>query len=179
MVKIKKVECPESKIGIKCPFEMKPSRVVIHNAENDMPAKDVITDMHLNGNTISYHFACDEKEIVQGIDLNRNAFHAGDGKNGNGNREGIAIIICYGKSGGERFSKAQKNAAELTAKLLKENAWGIDKVTKHNDYCGGNCPHRTISEYGWNYFIKLVKGFMGEAKAETKPKQSKKTEAKE
>ena len=56
---------------------------------------------------------------MQGIELDRNAWHDSDG-NGKGNREGIAIEICYSKSGGERFEAAQKNAAELTAKLLAD-----------------------------------------------------------
>lgn len=169
MVTIRKVECPANKINIKCPYKMTPTRIVIHNTANDAPAKNEIAYMHRNGNTISFHFAVDDIEIVQGIDLNRNAFHAGDG-NGKGNREGIAIEICYSKSGGERFEKAQRNAAELTAKLLKDFGWGIDRVTKHKDYNGKHCPHRTLDQYGWEFFIGLVKDFMGETekKEETK-----------
>lgn len=167
MVAIRKVECPANKISVKCPYEMTPTRIVIHNTANDAPAKNEIAYMHRNGNTVSFHFAVDDMEIVQGIDLNRNAWHAGDG-NGKGNREGIAIEICYSLSGGERFEKAQRNAAELTAKLLKDYGWGIEKVTKHEDYNGKHCPHRTLDQYGWEFFVGLVKEFMGEKKEETK-----------
>lgn len=178
MVAIRKVECPENRKSVKCPYAMTPTRIVIHNTANDAPAKNEISYMHRNGNTTSFHFAVDDKEIVQGIDLNRNALHAGDGKNGKGNREGIAIEICYsyckklvnGKWVADeekwnaqyksKFEAAQKNAAELTAKLLKEYGWGIDKVTKHEDYTTKHCPHRTLDLYGWEYFIGLVKGFM-------------------
>lgn len=161
MVAIRKVECPANRISVKCPYEMTPTRIVIHNTANDASANNEISYMHRNGETKSFHYAVDDVEIVQGIDLNRNAFHAGDGKDGKGNREGIAIEICYSKSGGERFEKAQKNAAELTAHLLKQYGWGIDKVTKHADYANKYCPHRTLSQYGWEFFIGLVKGFMG------------------
>ena len=157
MVDIRKIECPEDKIGIKCPNPMTPTRIVVHNTANDAAAENEIKYMHSNNEERSFHFAVDDKEIVQGIDLNRNAWHAGDG-NGKGNREGIAIEICYSKSGGERWLKALDNAAELTAKLLKDYGWGIDKVTKHQDY--GNhkhCPHRILDEYGWDNFIALVK----------------------
>lgn len=176
MVKIRKVKCPESRIGVKCPYSMKPTRIVIYNSENDKAARNEVADMLRSGDTISFHFAVDDMEIVQGIDLDRNAFHAGDG-DGAGNREGIAITICYSKTGGKRFEEAQKKAAELTAKLLKDYGWDIDKVTKHQDYCGEHCPHRTLDEYGWNRFISLVKGFVGEKttpkeKAET-PKEQK------
>lgn len=168
MVPIVKIACPADKLKIKCPHAMKPTRIVIHNTANDASARDEIAYMHRNGNQTSFHYAVDEKEIIQGIELNRNAWHAGDG-NGKGNREGIAIEICYSKSGGMRFKTAQNNAAELTAKLLKDFGWGIDKVTKHQDYSGKHCPHRTLDEYGWNYFISLVSNYLS---ANKKPSQS-------
>ena len=161
MVTIRKIDCPADKISIKCPYAMTPTRIVIHNTANDASAENEIAYMHRNNMETSFHFAVDDKEAVQGIELNRNAWHAGDG-NGKGNREGIAIEICYSKSGGARFEAAQKNAAELTAKLLKDYGWGIDRVTKHEDYAKKHCPHRTLDNYGWDYFLNLVKGFMGE-----------------
>lgn len=160
MVNIRKVECPENKISIKCPYPMIPDCIVIHNTANDASANNEIAYMHSNNNTVSFHYAADDKEIVQGIDLNRNTWNAGDGSNGRGNRKGISIEICYSKSGGTKFEAAQKNAAELTAKLLKDYGWGIDKVMKHQDFNGKYCPHRTLSDYGWDYFLNLVKGYM-------------------
>ena len=159
MVAIRKVECPLDKLKIKCPNIMEPTRIVIHNTANDASAANEIAYMHSNNKQTSFHFAVDDKEIVQGISLDRNAFHAGDG-NGKGNREGIAIEICYSKSGGERWLKALENAAELTAKLLKDYGWGIDKVTKHQDYSGKHCPHRILDEYGWDNFLILVKKYL-------------------
>ena len=167
MVNIIKIDCPKDKISIKCPYAMTPTRIVIHNTANDASAENEITYMHRNNKETSFHFAVDDKEIVQGIELNRNAWHASDG-NGKGNREGIAIEICYSKSGGERWLKAVENAAELTAKLLKDYGWGIDKVTKHQDYSGKHCPHRILDEYGWDNFLNLVKSYM-ESTAASKP----------
>lgn len=162
MVNIIQNLCPSDKYSIKCPYAMTPTRIVIHNTANDAPAKNEIAYMLSNNKKVSFHYAVDDTEIIQGIPLDRNAWHAGDGA-GKGNREGIAIEICYSKSGGERFEKAQKNAAELTAKLLKDYGWGIDKVTKHQDYNGKHCPHRTLDQYGWEFFIGLVKSYMVEA----------------
>ena len=135
---------------------MSPTRIVIHNTENDASAEQEIAYMHSNSREVSFHFAVDETHAVQGIALDRNAWHAGDG-NGKGNREGIGIEICYSRSGGERFEAAQKNAAVLTAMLLKKYGWGIDRVTKHQDYSGKECPRRTMSELGWDGFLNLVK----------------------
>lgn len=160
MVTIKKIDCPSEKYDIKCPYEMKPEFVVIHNTANNASAKNEIAYMHRNTNTVSFHYAVDDKEIIQGLPLNRNSWNAGDGSKGNGNRKGISIEICYSKSGGQKFELAQKNAAELTAKLLKDYGWGIDRVKKHQDFNGKYCPHRTLSDYGWEYFLNLVKGYM-------------------
>lgn len=170
MVSIRKIECPKDKISLKCPNTMTPTRIVVHETANDASAENEIKYMHSNKEEKSFHFAVDDKEIIQGIELNRNAWHAGDG-NGKGNREGIAIEICYSKSGGAKWLKAVENAAELVAQLLKDYSFGIDKVTKHQDYSGKHCPHRILDEYGWDNFINLVKGFMEntEQPAPTKP----------
>lgn len=145
----------ESKYGIKCPYEMTPTRIVVHNTANDASAKNEIAYMIRNNNEVSFHYAVDDKEIVQGIPENRNAWHSGDGGKGKGNREGIAIEICYSKSGGEKFTKAEKNAVELIVDILKRYGWGVDKVTKHQDYNGKYCPHRTL-DLGWERFIKMI-----------------------
>lgn len=149
----------ESKYSIKCPYEMTAEFIVVHNTANDAPAANEIAYMIRNNNTVSFHFAVDDKEIWQGIPLNRNSWNAGDGSNGKGNRKGISIEICYSKSGGERFDKAENLAAEFIAHLLNERGWGIDKVTKHQDYCGKYCPHRTL-DYGWERFLKMIQAHL-------------------
>ena len=138
---IKKIAMPQEKYPIKCPYTMSPTRLVIHNTANDASALNEIKYMQSNNNQVSFHFAVDDKQAVQGVEMWRNAWHAGDGgsTSSKGNREGIAIEICYSKSGGERFDKAEENAAELAAKLLIDFGWGLDKVTKHQDYSGKYC----------------------------------------
>lgn len=141
----------------KAPYSMKPTRIVIHNTYNDATARNEITYMNTdNGNIVSFHFAVDDKEVVQGLPLNKNSFNAGDGANGKGNREGIAIEICYSKSGGDRFIKAEQLSTKLVAKLLNDYNWGIDKITKHQDYSGKYCPHRTL-DMGWQRYINMCK----------------------
>lgn len=149
-----KMIVPKEKYNIKCPYEMKPTRIVVHNTANDASARSEIKYMTSNNNETSFHYAVDDKEVVQGIEENRNAWHASDG-NGKGNREGIAIEICYSKSGGDRFIKAEQNAVDLIVDILKRYDWGIDKVTKHQDYANKYCPHRTL-DMGWNRFIKMI-----------------------
>lgn len=145
----------QSKYNIKCPYAMTPTRIVVHNTANDASAKNEIAYMLSNNQEVSFHYAVDDKEVVQGIPENRNAWHSGDGENGKGNREGIAIEICYSKSGGDKFTKAEKNAVDLIVDILKRYNWGVNKVTKHQDYSGKYCPHRTLDN-GWDRFIKMI-----------------------
>lgn len=144
-----------------CPFDMNPTRIVVHNTANDASARNEIQYMINNRNEVSYHYAIDDKEIVQGIPENRNAWHAGDGGNGIGNRQGIAIEICYSKSGGARFDAAELLAAKFIASKLKEKGWGIDKVTKHQDYSNKYCPHRTLDK-GWQRFLNMIQAELGQ-----------------
>ena len=158
----------QSKYSVKCPYSMTPEFVVVHNTANDATAQNEVKYMISNNNQVSFHFAVDDKEIVQGLPLDRNAWACGDGANGKGNRKGIQIEICYSKSGGVRFENAEKNAAKFIAQLLKERGWGIDKVKKHQDFSNKYCPHRTLDK-GWASFVNMIKDYLNEL---NKPVQS-------
>lgn len=150
---------PTNKYDIKCPYTMTPTRLVVHNTANDASARDENAYMLSNNQEVSFHYAVDDKEVVQGLPENRNGWHSGDGENGVGNRQGIAIEICYSKSGGDRFTKAEQNAVNLIVDILKRYGWGVSKVTKHQDYSGKYCPHRTL-DAGWDRFIKMIEAKM-------------------
>ena len=141
-----------SKYGVKCPYTMTPKGICIHNTANDASARNEISYMQSNNNEVSFHIAVDDQEAIQGLPFDRNAWHAGDGGNGQGNRNYIAVEICYSKSGGSRFEAAEKRAAKEVAALLKKYGWGTDKIKDHRSFSGKNCPHRT----NMSNFIKLV-----------------------
>ncbi len=152
------------KYQLKCPNAMSPIGICVHNTANDASAKNEITYMVNNANQTSFHIAVDDTEAWQGLPLDRNGWHAGDG-NGEGNRKHIGIEICYSKSGGEKFDKAEDNAAELIAQLLKERNWGVERVKKHQDFSGKHCPHRTL-DLGWDRFINKIKSKLGGSMAD-------------
>lgn len=164
-MQITNVICPTSKYSIKCPDITSKDGICVHNTANDASAMSEISYMLGNNNKVSFHAAVDNERVVTGLPFNRNAWHSGDGGNGRGNRTQIAIEICYSKSGGERFEEAENLAACYIAYLLKKYGWGIEKVSKHQDYSNKYCPHRTL-DLGWERFLNKIREQLG---LQTKP----------
>ena len=166
---------PSSKYTIKCPYPMSPSYITIHNTSNSASADAEVRYMINNNNQTSFHVCVDEKEVIQAIPFNRNAWHAGDGGNGNGNRKSIGIEIARSTGDLNLFKKAEQNCAEYVAKLLKERGWGIDRVKRHKDWSGKNCPHKTM-ELGWDRFLNMIQAELnklnGKVSTPSKPSNS-------
>ncbi|TWN12719.1 N-acetylmuramoyl-L-alanine amidase [Bacillus licheniformis] len=148
-ISVKKNLVASSKYSVKCPYSMDAKYITFHNTANDASAANEIAYMIRNNNQVSYHFAVDDKEVVQGLPTNRNAWHCGDG-NGPGNRSSIGVEVCYSKSGGAKYKAAEKLAIKFIAQLLKERGWGVDRVKKHQDWSGKYCPHRVLDEGRWD-----------------------------
>ncbi|PFA02018.1 peptidoglycan recognition protein family protein [Bacillus cereus] len=154
-MEIRKKLVDSSKYGIKCPYAMTPEFITVHNTYNDASAENEISYMIGNNNSVSFHVAVDDKEAVQGIPFDRNAWHAGDG-NGNGNRKSIGVEICYSLSGGDKYYKAEDNAAIVIAQLMKQFNIPISNVRTHKSWSGKICPHRMLEEGRLDKFIEKV-----------------------
>ena len=152
----KKDLVPSSKYSLKCPYSMTPEYITVHNTSNSASALNEISYMKNNNNATSYHVCIDEQYVIQAIPFNRNAWHAGDGANGTGNRKSIGIEIARSTSTDTTlFQRAEENAAKYIATLLKQYGWTTAKVKRHKDWSGKNCPHKTM-EKGWERFIKMI-----------------------
>ena len=162
-----------SKYSIKCPYSMDAKYITIHNTSNSASADAEIRYMISNNNQTSFHVCVDEREVIQAIPFNRNAWHAGDGANGNGNRKSIGIEIARSTGDANLFARAEQNCAEYVAKLLKERGWGIDRVKRHKDWSGKNCPHKTM-EKGWQRFLNMIQAELNklnQPKPQPRPQQ--------
>lgn len=158
---------PESKWGIKCPHEMEAEGFAIHNTANKASAMSEGSYMVGNNNKVSFHYVIDDTRIVQCIEENRNAWHAGDGGNGKGNRKMIAFEICHSTNPDATvFSNSEKLAAKFIAFKLKERGWGIDRVYKHQDFSGKYCPHKTL-DLGWERFLNMINVELGKLNVPT------------
>ena len=92
-MEIVKMLVPQNKYSIKCPYEMEPEFIIIHNTANDASALNEISYMIGNNNKVSFHCAIDDERIVQGVPFNRNTWNATDGSNGEGNRRDFKLAI--------------------------------------------------------------------------------------
>lgn len=155
-----------SKYSIKCPYSMTPKYITIHNTSNSAPAQNEISYMKNNNNATSYHVCVDEKYVIQAIPFNRNAWHAGDGANGTGNRYSIGIEIARSTGDINLFKQAEQNCAMYVAQLLKNYGWGIDRVKRHKDWSGKQCPHRTM-ELGWSRFLNMIQAELNKLNGKT------------
>ena len=133
---------------------MKPQYLTIHSTGNpSSTAKNErawLTNPS-NTRTASWHIVVDEREAIEAIPLNEVAYHAGTAA---GNNTSIGLEIC--ESGNRE--KTLAHAAEVAASILKKYGWGVDRLRRHYDWSGKNCP-RILSANnwaGWNDFKKLV-----------------------
>ena len=132
---------------------MTPEYLTIHSTGNlKSTAQNERDNLNRAGNISStgFHIAVDEEQAIECIPLDMIAYHAGDGTNGPGNTKTIGIEIC--ESGNRE--KTIQNAVELIARMLRERNWGIEKLRRHFDWSGKNCPR--ILNYnnweGWDVF---------------------------
>lgn len=174
---------------INAPYAMTPKYITIHNTGNTASARNEAAYMNSNSNYTSYHVAIDDKEAVQVVPFNRNAWHAGDGQ-GQGNRASIGIEICYsmdnGYSGAKsaRYKKAEENAALYIAHVLHQYGWGMDRLKRHYDWSGKDCPHKMHATNSYQAFRNRVQAHLNALKkgstaskpapSKPKPKPSKK-----
>lgn len=158
-MQITRVICPTNKYSIKCPDVTTKEGITVHNTANDASAMSEVSYMLGRPDKVSFHVAVDDYRVVEGLDFGRSCYASGDGRYGFGNAKTINIEICYSKSGGERFTNAEKLCAEYIAYLLKKYNWGIEKVGTHQMRSGKYCPHRTL-DLGWQRFLNLIKMYL-------------------
>lgn len=147
---------------------MTPKYITVHDTANAAAGADAAMHAKYLKNTpnllAGWHFTVCSKAIYQHLPLNENGWHAGDGVNGTGNRQSIGIEICENKDGNR--AQAEKNAAWLVAKLLREQGANnpgipIENVVQHNHWTGKNCPRVLRGrKNGWADFLNAVQAHL-------------------
>ncbi len=137
---------------------MSPQTLTIHSTANlkstAQNERDNLARID-NKASVGFHIVVDEKEAIECVPLNEIAWHAGDGYNGMGNRTSIGLEIC--ESGNRQ--KTIDNVVVVTAKILKERGWGVDRLRRHYDWSKKSCPRILMADNWklWHDFVKRVK----------------------
>lgn len=144
----------------------KPTYIVIHETDNsDVGADAERHYIYFNGGDrgTSAHYVVDDKQVIQLVEHDVQSWHNGKKYVSNpavpqcNNSNSIGIEICVNQDGD--YSKAVAHAAELTKKLMKELNIPIDKVIRHYDSCGKQCPAKMLREPKlWTDFKKAIQG---------------------
>ncbi|GIP14408.1 hypothetical protein J40TS1_00500 [Paenibacillus montaniterrae] len=125
----------------------------------------------VNDRTASYHIVVDAKEAIEVLPLNEVAWHAGDGSGAkSGNRTSIGIEICERDVDLGGYAQTLTNAVDLVAKMLHERGWGVDRLRRHYDWNGKNCPRLMNIDNkwtGWHQFKDRVNLRLGQLKGES------------
>lgn len=113
-----------------------------------------------NHKKVSFHYVVDDKDCIACIPPNEVAWHA---STESGNKTSLALEIC---ESGDR-TKTLHNAIIATASILKQYGWGVDKLRRHYDWSGKDCPRILIDEVyrkdayqTWEWFKKEVERAM-------------------
>ncbi|MFD1402861.1 N-acetylmuramoyl-L-alanine amidase [Robinsoniella peoriensis] len=137
----------------------KPAYVVMHETDNWNPGASALAHANAmrNGNLDgTVHFYVDSKEIYQTLDFQDGAWAVGDGNGryGISNLNSINIEICVNPE--SNYYTAVANAQWLSAKLLKDRGWGVDRLKRHYDASRKHCPRRILDEGLWPEFVSKV-----------------------
>ncbi len=149
--------------------------IVIHNTGNFNIGADA--NSHRNyikqdGTKTSWHYTVDDKTIFKHLPEEERAWHAGDGREGLGNTNGIGIEICVNhetegtRNPSKYFDRALDNAAQLVAELMYKYKLTIKQVKQHNDFSGKNCPQVIRENDLWEPFLENVRQRYEKIKAE-------------
>lgn len=133
-----------------------PRYIVIHETDNDNPGADAKSHFNYWDTNIeaksSVHFVVDDKIVIQLLETNEKAWHVGDNKNYSDitNDNVIGIEICVNSDG--VFSKAYENCIELVKSLMNDINIKANRVVRHYDASGKNCPRKIIATGKWEDF---------------------------
>ena len=116
----------------------------------------------------SAHYFVDEISIWQSVDDKDRAWHCGGGLQGvyghkfhgictNSNSIGIEMCCKKDKDGNWYFEpETVKNTVDLVKMLMKKHNIPIDRVIRHFDVTGKNCPAPYVNEKNWKEFKNMI-----------------------
>ena len=142
--------------------------IVIHFVGSESTAMNNARYFARNKLNSSAHYFTDETSIWQSVKDENVAWHCGGGLQGTGghtfykmctNSNSIGIEMCCKKtsSGQWYFEEGTvKNTVELVKYLMAKHSVPIERVIRHYDVTGKNCPEPYIVDSEWNNFKNMI-----------------------
>lgn len=134
---------------------MRPASITVHNPANKgkPTAEDLSEYVDNNHAYKSWHLTVVANKVFQELPFNENAWHAGDGYNGPGNRSSISLEIFEDK-------QSEETGKVMIAYLMREYGIPIWKVYPHKHWSGKDCPSFTLKH--WDSYIKSIEDYYKE-----------------
>jgi len=128
-----------------------PKGLVIHWTANENPKADAVANRNYfenhPQNKVSAHYIVDDCQVVQCLPEDELGYHVGakqykpaalERLSSYPNDCTIGIEICVNRDG--NFSKTYQNSVALAADILHRRGWGADRLWRHFDITGKDCP---------------------------------------
>lgn len=121
----------------------------------------------------SAHYFVRDKEVMQSVPLTHAAFSVGDKSNINKasmygiitNANSVSIECCGSVESTIASAQTRRTAAELAASLCHYLGLKPDRVFRHYDVSGKDCPHWAVKDpKEWFNFLTLVYGYYDQMK---------------
>lgn len=142
--------------------------IVVHYVGAVSTAKNNATYYSREKLQASAHYFVDETSIWQSVKDKDRAWHCGGGLQGsNGhsfyqkctNYNSIGIEMCCKKTSDGRWyfeEETIKNTVDLVKHLMAKHNIPIERVIRHYDVTGKNCPAPYVDELAWSGFKQML-----------------------
>ncbi|WP_025844762.1 N-acetylmuramoyl-L-alanine amidase [Brevibacillus agri] len=131
-------------------IQITPKALVVHWTANEKKGADAVANRnYFNKPTTeaSAHYIVDDRQIVRCLPEKEMGYHVGAKSykpeavamlSRYPNDCTIGIEMCVNADGS--FAKTYQQTVQLAADILKRYGWGVDKLWRHYDITGKNCP---------------------------------------
>lgn len=174
MVKVTKLLVPEH-LAWKVAFGRSNSKkyIVVHQTANTSAGADARAHARLqhrgNPRAASWHETVDDKGVYQSFTHDWQLFHAGDGRYGKGNAQGIAIELCVNRDGD--YQRMLIHAINRIKELMVQYQIPLSRVISHYDCSKKWCPRELLDGHHGLSFEKFKQKLI-----QTEPAQAKEPE---
>lgn len=146
-----------------------PRAVVIHWTANTAKGANARKNRNYFNTTdrpASAHYIVDDTEIIRCIPENEMAYHVGAkiykpeaarALGGYPNNATIGIEMCVNSDGD--WEKTYWNTIRLVVDILVRRGWKTDRIWRHYDITGKDCPKPLLDSGRWKQFVSDVQKF--------------------